>query len=187
MVSPRRPLSATLGLLCVLALAGVASAQNADAARHLSPALRASVSFAVDLVVGGILVATLPAYTNDALDRIWRNPGESFLWGLLVGIGGLVALVVLALTVIGLLVAIPGFVVFVLLAIAGGALATVFIGRSIVGRLGSGSPTLGVSLVVGAFVAAILSVVPIVGGLVLFVVDTLGFGILGRDLYEHVT
>lgn len=187
MVSPRRPLAATLGLLCVLAFAGVTSAQNADAARQLSPALRASVSFVVDLVVGGILVVAVPAYTNDALDRIWRKPGESFLWGLLVGIGGLVALVVLAITVIGLLVAIPGLVVFFLLAIAGGALATVFIGHAIVGRLGSGSPSLGISLVVGAFVAAILSVVPIVGGLVLFVVDTLGLGVLGKDLYETVS
>ncbi|WP_411968620.1 hypothetical protein [Haloferax sp. YSSS75] len=187
MVSPRRPLFATLGLLCVLAFAGVASAQNVDTARQLSPALRASVGFVVDVVVGGILVAALPSYTRDALDRIWRKPGESFLWGLLVGIGGLIALVVLALTVIGLLVAIPGFFAFILLAVVGGALATVFIGHSLVGRFGSGSPPLGVSLVVGALVAAVLSVVPLVGGLVLFVVDTLGLGILGKDLYETVS
>lgn len=187
MVSLRKSLAPTLGLLCLVAFTGVASAQNADSVRQLSPALRASVSFAVDLVVGGILVASVPGYTRDALDRIWRKPGESFLWGLLVGIGGLVALVVLAITVVGLLVAIPGLVVFVLLGVGGGAIATVFIGHSIVGRLGGTSSSLGVSLVVGAAIAAVLSVVPVVGGLVLFVVDTLGLGILGKDLYEYAT
>lgn len=186
MVPSRTPLLATVGFACVLAFAGVASAQNADAVRQLSPALRATVGFVVDVVAGGVLVAALPSYTRDALDRIRRTPGESFLWGLLVGIGGLVALVVLAITVIGLLIAIPGFVVFFLLAIAGGALATVFLGHVVVGRLGSNRPSLGVSLLVGAVVAAILSVVPLVGGLVLFVVDTLGLGVVGKDLYERV-
>lgn len=184
MVPSRKIVATCLGFVCALALAGIASAQNVESAQQLSPALRASLNFGIDIVVGGILVSAVPAYTRDALTEIRRDPGGSFLWGLLVGVGGLVALVVLAITIIGLLVAVPGLIAFFVLGIVGGAIATVFIGSAVTRPLTGDRPSLAISLVVGALVAALLSVVPLVGGIVLFVVDTLGLGVVGRNLYR---
>ncbi|KTG30761.1 hypothetical protein [Haloferax profundi] len=187
MVPLRKPLAASLGLVSLLAFAGVTSAQTVETTQQFSPVFRGLTTFFVDIVVGGILVAALPAYTRDSISEIRDDPGGSFLWGLLVGIGGLVALVVLAITIIGLLVAIPGFVAFFVVALVGGAVATVFLGSTVTRVLSGRSqsrPSLGIALVVGAFVAAVLSVVPLVGGLVLFVVDTLGLGVVGRTLYR---
>ncbi|MBC9986372.1 hypothetical protein E4P24_08285 [Haloferax sp. AS1] len=50
-----------------------------------------------------------------------------------------------------------------------------------------GSPPLGVSVAVGALVAAILSLVPILGSVILFVVDMLGLGVVGRNLVRSWT
>ncbi|ELZ70458.1 hypothetical protein C457_08404 [Haloferax prahovense DSM 18310] len=182
MVPPRTSRTALLSLLGVLALAGTAAAQNLESAQQLSPVFRAGVSFLIDLVVGGILVAAAPAYTRDAIAEIRDDPGGSFLWGLGIGIGGLIVLVLLAITIIGLLVAIPGFLAFILLGIVGGALATVLLGSLVTGTASGGSPPLGVSVAVGALIAAVLSLVPIIGGVILFVVDTLGLGVVGRNL-----
>ncbi|POG57134.1 hypothetical protein [Haloferax marisrubri] len=184
---PPRTRTALLSLLGVLALAGTAAAQNFESAQQLSPVFRAGVSFLVDLVVGGILVAAAPAYTRDAIAEIRDDPGGSFLWGLGVGIGGLIVLVLLAITIIGLLVAIPGFLAFILLGIVGGAVSTVLLGSLVTGTASSGPPPLGVSVAVGALIAAVLSLVPILGGVILFVVDTLGLGVIGRNLIRSWT
>ncbi|EMA01229.1 hypothetical protein [Haloferax denitrificans] len=181
---PPRTRTALLSLLGVLALAGTAAAQNFESAPQISPVFRAGGSFLIDLVVGGILVAAAPAYTRDAIAEIRDDPGGSFLWGLGVGIGGVIVLVLLAITIIGLLVAIPGFLALVLLSIVGGAVSTVLLGSLVTGVASGGSPSLGVSLVVGALVAAVLSLVPVLGGVVLFVVDMLGLGVVGRNLYR---
>ncbi|MFK8213158.1 hypothetical protein [Haloferax volcanii] len=179
---PPRTRTALLSLLGVLALAGTAAAQNFESAPQLSPVFRAGGSFLIDLVVGGILVAAAPGYTRDAIAEIRNDPGGSFLWGLGVGIGGLIVLVLLAITIIGLLVAIPGFLAFILLSIVGGAVSTVFLGSLVTGTASGGSPPLGVSVAVGALVAAVLSLVPILGSVILFVVDMLGLGVVGRNL-----
>ncbi|WP_424008850.1 hypothetical protein [Haloferax denitrificans] len=181
---PPRTRTALLSLLGVLALAGTAAAQNFESAPQISPVFRAGGSFLIDLVVGGILVAAAPAYTRDAIAEIRDDPGGSFLWGLGVGIGGVIVLVLLAITIIGLLVAIPGFLALVLLSIVGGAVSTVLLGSLVTGVASGGSPSLGVSLVVGALVAAVLSLVPILGSVILFVVDMLGLGVVGRNLYR---
>lgn len=96
-------------------------------------------------------------------------------------------LVLLAITIIGLLVAIPGFLALVLLSIVGGAVSTVFLGSLVTGTASGGSPPLGVSVAVGALVAAILSLVPILGSVILFVVDMLGLGVVGRNLVRSWT
>ncbi|MFK5602423.1 MULTISPECIES: hypothetical protein [unclassified Haloferax] len=184
---PPRTRTTLLSLLSVLALAGTAAAQNFDSAPQLSPVFRAGGSFLIDLVVGGILVAVAPAYTRDAIAEIRDDPGGSFLWGLGVSIGGVIVLVLLAITIIGLLVAIPGFLALVLLSIVGGAVSTVFLGSLVTGTASGGSPPLGVSVAVGALVAAILSLVPILGSVILFVVDMLGLGVVGRNLVRSWT
>ncbi|KAB1196163.1 MULTISPECIES: hypothetical protein [Haloferax] len=184
MVPSRKSLTAGFGLLSLLVLAGVASAQPSESVAQASPAIRASMSFVVNLVVGGILIAVLPAYTRNALGEIRDDPGGSFIWGLGIGIGGLIAIIVLAITIIGLVVAIPGILLFVALSAAGSAVATVFLGSTVARLLSNSRPPLSLSLVIGALVTAAFSVVPLVGGLILFVVETVGLGVVGRDLYR---
>ncbi|MFC7203456.1 hypothetical protein ACFQJC_08025 [Haloferax namakaokahaiae] len=188
MVPSRSTAIAGLGLASLLAFVGVASAQSVPAgsvetASQLSPTIRGAATFIVDLVVGGILVAAAPRYTRNSIANIRDNPGESLVWGLGLGIGGAIVIFILAITVIGLIVAIPAGIALAILGIVGGAVATVLLG-SVLGEVAtSGELSLALALVVGAFVAAVLSVIPILGGLVMFVVDSLGLGIVGKQLY----
>jgi hypothetical protein len=188
MVPSRRATIAGVGLASVLAFVGVASAQSVptgsvDAASRLSPTIRAAITFLTDLVVGGILVAAAPRYTRTSIDKIRNEPGESFIWGLGLGIGGTIAIIILAITIIGLIVAIPAGIVLVILGVVGGAVSTVFLGTILGEKVTGGTLSLAVALAIGAFTAAVLSVIPILGGLVMFVVDSFGLGIVGKQLY----
>lgn len=161
-------------LLTLLSVAGTAAAQPTPDAPQLSPLLRLTIALAVNGAVGLVVVGVAPDYAENVVADIREHPVESFLWGLLAGIGGLVALVVLAITVIGLLVAIPGLFAYFLVAIVGGALGTVALGAVLVDT--ATDSTLFVALVVGVVVSSVLSLVPVVGGLVNFVVSTVGMG-----------
>lgn len=174
MVPSKRLLTPLVSLLALCSLAGVAAAQSAPEAPQLSPLLRLAIALAVNGIVGLVVVAFAPDYTQSLVDDIRDDPAVSFIWGLLVGIGGLVALVVLAVTVIGLLVAIPGFFVYLFVAIVGGAVATVALGAVLVDTVADS--TLSLALAVGVVVSSLLSIVPLVGGLVNFVVSTIGMG-----------
>ncbi|WP_410764506.1 hypothetical protein [Haloferax sp. DFSO60] len=189
MVPSRSATIAGLGLASVLAFVGVASAQSVpmgsvETASQLSPTIRAAITFIVDLVVGGILVAVAPRYTENSIAKIRDDPGGSFIWGLGIGIGGALLILALFLTVIGIIVAIPLGLALVILGVVGGAIATVLLGSILANPVSDRMPSLGLSLVIGALAAAILSVIPVVGALVMFIVDTIGLGIVSRELYR---
>lgn len=164
----------TASLLALLSLASVAAAQPTPSTPQLSPLLRLSITLVVNGVVGLIVVAAAPDYSERVVDDIRTNPAGSFLWGLLATIGGFIALIVLAITIIGLLVAIPGFLVYFVVLVVGGILGTVALGALLVDTVSESS--LFVALAVGVVVSSILSLVPFVGGLANFVVSTVGIG-----------
>lgn len=59
------------------------------------------------LIVGALLIAVAPAFTERAVDHVWDTPVGSLLWGVL-GIGGVIAVaILLVISVVGLLFVIP--------------------------------------------------------------------------------
>ncbi|SDM81683.1 hypothetical protein SAMN04487949_2686 [Halogranum gelatinilyticum] len=171
MVPSKRLLTPFVSLLALLSLAGVAAAQTPPETPQLSPLLRLTIALAVNGVLGLLIVAFAPDYTQALVDDIRDDPAVAFVWGLIAAIGGLIALVILAITIIGLFVGIP--VAFVV-ALVGGVVGMVALGEVLADRVTDASLHLGLG--VGVVVSSLLSLVPILGGVVNFVVGTLGIG-----------
>ncbi|MFB6140407.1 MAG: hypothetical protein ABEJ26_08240 [Halosimplex sp.] len=91
-------------------------------------------SFLTTLIVGAILVAVAPEFTEDRMAAVLDDPVGSFVYGFLVLLFLLLAAFVLAITVVGILVALPllllGYVVWAVgSAVAFLAIADRFVGR----------------------------------------------------------
>ncbi|WP_439028638.1 hypothetical protein [Haloarchaeobius sp. DT45] len=133
-------------------------------------------AFLTTLLVGAILVALAPTYTEKMMDRVLSEPVGSALYGILSLVLVLVLTLILVITIIGILVAIPlGIVVFVAWAV-GAAIAYLAIGERLVGREdGWAKP-----LLVGAAINGGLALTGI-GGLVAFCIGAAGFGAVLRS------
>ncbi|WP_302081743.1 hypothetical protein [Salinibaculum rarum] len=91
-------------------------------------------AFLSTLLVGGILIALTPAYTERLVDRIADDAIGSFIYGLLVLVSLILVVVVLALTIVGVVVAVPLAIVVGLMWAAGAAIAFVAIGERLAVR-----------------------------------------------------
>lgn len=137
----------------------------------LSPSIGLSASFDavlgafVTLVVGGGLVVLAPEFTERTTDRVLEEPGGTFLYGLGIVVAAFVLAVLLAVTVVGILLVVPLLVALVVVGTFG-FLAT---GRAVVDDLGT-------ALLVAVLVSAVTSGVPYLGGLVGFVIASMGSG-----------
>ncbi|QZP38389.1 hypothetical protein [Halobaculum magnesiiphilum] len=172
-----------VGALAALAFVGVAAAQYSDPRASLDLTTRIGVQFAVgfviNLLLGGALVALSPGYADDKLDQFSSDPGETIVWGLIVGIGVPIVLVILAFTIIGLVITIPGILILAGVGIVGSAVMVVVVG-DVVTDGGAG----GTTVLVGALVLALLTAIPFVGGLINWLVGLPGIGMVGHDLYR---
>ncbi|SEO86692.1 hypothetical protein SAMN04487948_10654 [Halogranum amylolyticum] len=181
---PSTRLSVVLAsFLTLLSVAGVAAAQSTTTAPQLSPLLRLTIALAVNGVVGLLVVAVAPDYTESAAADVREFPAETFLWGLLAGVGGLIALFVLAVTVVGLLVAIPGAFAYLLVAVVGGVVGTVALGAVVADAVTES--TLFVALAVGVVASSLLSLVPFVGDVVNLLLGTVGMGAVARRYWRQ--
>jgi hypothetical protein len=174
MVPSKRLLTPLVSLFGLLSLAGVAAAQPTPETPQLSPLLRLTIALAVNGILGLFVVAFAPDYTRSLVDDIREDPAVAFIWGLIGGIGGLVALVILAITFVGLIVAIPGAFVWFFVILVGGVVGTVALGVVLADSVTDASLYLGLG--VGVVVSSLLGIVPILGGVINFVVGTLGIG-----------
>ncbi|MFC6836768.1 hypothetical protein [Halomarina ordinaria] len=127
--------------------------------------VEAAVASLVALVVGGGLLAFAPTYTGRTTRRITEDPGETFVYGVGLGVAVVVLVVVLVLTVVGSLLVIP---LAVVVAVAG------TLGYLAAGRVVTDSRPL--VLLVAVFLAVAVAVVPLLGGLLGFVLSSLGMG-----------
>mgnify|MGYP006275277393 CR=1 FL=1 len=178
-----RTVGRAVGALAALAFVGVAAAQYSDPRASLDLTTRIGVQFAagfvINLLLGGALVAVSPRYAGGKLDQFSADPGETIVWGLIVGIGVPIALAVLAITIIGLVIAVPGALVLAGVGIVGSAVMVVVVGDAVTDG-GAG----GTTVLVGALVLALLTAIPIVGGLINWLVGLPGIGMVGHDLYR---
>ncbi|QCS41390.1 hypothetical protein [Natrinema versiforme] len=132
---------------------------------------------AVTLVIGGLLIIVSPDGTRRRTDRALESPGAAFVYGLASLIGVIGASVLLAITVIGLVLAIPLLLGYVFVLIVAGEL-----GYLAVGRLAADAwPA---ALAVAIIVAALVGLVPILGGLVGFVIGMIGMGTAVIEIRE---
>ncbi|WP_128904938.1 hypothetical protein [Halorubrum amylolyticum] len=143
----------------------------------------AAIDFAVTAVVvaliGAVVSAIAPDFTDDGVEHLRSEPGEAFLYGLVAYVGIAVAMFLLAITVIGLVVVIPAVILIAILSLGGTAVSVIALGSWIRSALGSGTANgRETDLVVGAIAWAGLGIVPVLGELATFAVSTMGFGYL---------
>ena len=126
----------------------------------------------VALVVAGIFPRGVARVADRVRVRFWPSLG----WGLLWFIVALILIVVLAITIIGLIVAIPAAFALpaVLLFCLTGVAALV--GRFVLSGSERYRDNVLAAAVVGALIASLVSLVPAIGGVVVFFATMAGFG-----------
>lgn len=136
-------------------------------------------AFLTTLLVGGILVALAPGYTERLMDRVRGDVGGSLVYGLVALVALILLMVLLAITIIGIIVVVPLAIVLGLAWAAGAAIAFLAIADRLVGRAdGWLKPLLVAALINGGLTLTGI------GGLVSFAVGAAGFGALLRDWLE---
>jgi len=158
-------------------------------------AVSTGLSFVIELAVVGILgaivIAVAPDFTDEGAEYVRGEPVMAFVYGFGAYIAVAVTAFLFAITIVGLLVVIPGLLALAVVGIATTTVGVVALGRWIgdVADVGDGLAT---ALVVGALAWAFLGAVPVLGGLVTGVLNAMGFGYLvarvldGRDDGDRV-
>ncbi|WP_224269005.1 hypothetical protein [Haloprofundus salinisoli] len=178
MVSRRTLRIAGSATVALAALTGVVAAQqppSTPSTPQISPVVGFVVSLAINLVIGGIVVAVAPNYLRRTTARVRNNPVSAFLWGLLTVVG----LVVASILLITLIVTIPALLV---LGLVGNAIVAVVVGMAVT-RSASGD-NLFVPLVVGVLIVSLIAQIPILGGVVNFILGMMGVGAIVNEFRE---
>jgi len=138
------------------------------------------VGTAVGVTLVGLVVSAIaPDFTDSGVEYLRADPGEAFVYGVVAYVAIAVAMFLLAITVIGLIVVVPAILVLAVLSFGGTAVSAIALGTWIRSLLGMGAANgRGADLVVGAVAWAGFGLVPVLGGLVRFVVGAMGFGYL---------
>jgi len=136
-------------------------------------------AFLTTLVVGAIMVALAPDYTQRTMERVGTDPLGSAVYGLICLVFVVLVTVVLVLTVIGILFAIPFALLAALTWAVGAAVAFLTVADRLVGHEDGWTTP----LLVAAALNGALALTGI-GGLVAFAVGATGFGAILRDWLE---
>jgi small-conductance mechanosensitive channel len=161
--TPRR--LGVVALYLVAASSPVAAQQPAPEGLGLSATASALVSAVVTLVIAGGLLALAPDYAERTTDRIRDDPGETLIYGIGIVIAAFIVTVLLVLTIVGILLVIPMAIVLAVV----GYLGFLAAGRAVSDRWAA-------ALAVAVALAVFTGGVPILGGLVGFVLSSMGIG-----------
>ncbi|MFW6018609.1 MAG: hypothetical protein ACOCPX_07290 [Halapricum sp.] len=137
----------------------------------------AASTFLTTLLVGAILVALAPDYTEGKISEVRENPVGAFVYGLFALLALLVLSLILFITIVGVPVAVALLVAAIVLWAIGAAIAFLAIADSLVGHDDGWL----VPLVLAAGINGGLALTGI-GGLVSFVLGAIGFGTVLRGL-----
>lgn len=133
-------------------------------------------AFLTTLVVGAILVAVVPDYTETKMAELLDEPVSSFVYGLVCLVFFALVIFVLVITIFGILLAIPLLLVLYVVWAVGAAIAFLAIGDRLVGHEdGWAKP-----LLVAAGVNGVLTVTG-VGSILTFAIGAAGFGTVLRE------
>jgi hypothetical protein len=131
------------------------------------------------LVIGAILVAIAPNYTERKMASLAGDPLPAILYGVVCLVFAILVTVVLVFTVIGILLAIPFALVASLLWAVGATIGYL----TIADRLVDDADGWVTPLAIAAALNGVLALTGI-GGLVSFLVGAAGFGVILRDVLE---
>jgi hypothetical protein len=142
--------------------------------RHAAHDAGSAITRAAMLFVFGVVVLSLlrPRYENVKMEIVSR-PVRSFALGLVALVIGIAATAVLSITVIGIPLAIIGVLLSVL-CVYGGIVSVLTVAGELLLRHRTENPY--VHLAAGSFAFLILGAIPVVGGLVTFLVVFIAIG-----------
>jgi MFS family permease len=156
--------AAVSGVLCLLALAEPAAAQDVGVTETgVSPVVAAASGMVLTLVVGGVLITRYQDFTEGIVNTMRRKLLWSFLLGLIPFAVVLAAVVVVP--PLGVLLLLP----YILLGVVFTPISYIAVGR-VFALSWRGS------LLVAVVFAGLVTVVPIIGQLVGFIVATIAVG-----------
>ncbi|MGM0399218.1 MAG: polymer-forming cytoskeletal protein [Halobacteriota archaeon] len=136
--------------------------------------------FFANLLLGALLLALFPRFSNEVADAVEERTARSGGWGLLLLFGIPILLVAFAITIVGIPVALLGLMLYVLAIWVGVVYGEFAVGRYLLTRLGSEGKWK--ALLLGLFVFSLLGFIPIVGGIAAFLALLVGLGALGSGL-----
>jgi len=143
--------------------------------------LSAAYAFVMNLLLGAILLAVFPRFSDSVADRVANDPLRSGLIGLGVLIGVPLVLVAVAITVVGVPLSLVGAFAFALAIWIGIVYGRFAVAAWLLSAVGVESRWL--ALVVGLVAGTVLSAIPFVGGPLNFLVFLLGLGAFAAALY----
>ncbi|WP_227352884.1 polymer-forming cytoskeletal protein [Haladaptatus salinisoli] len=151
-----------------------------------APALRvpnwvgALYGFLVNLLLGAVLLAVFPTFSGRVAERARDDPVLSAGVGLLLLVLVPILLVVFAVTIIGIPISLLGALLFAILLWIAAVYGSFAVGLWLLSLVDETNRWL--ALAVGLLVVALLGRIPVLGGLVRFVVLLLGLGALAMAL-----
>lgn len=162
--------------------------------RSISPTLASDIqpiatwlftvyAFVFNLLLGALLLALFPAFSDRVADRVATEPLRTGLVGVGVLVGIPVLLVLVALTVIGIPLSVVGLLGFLAFAWIGLVYGRFAVGVWLLSFVDVDNRWAG--LIAGLLLAAVLGQIPIVGGLLNFVIFVLGLGALVLGLVRR--
>jgi cytoskeletal protein CcmA (bactofilin family) len=134
-----------------------------------------------NLILGAILLLVFPSFTRRVADRVAEKPATSGAIGLLALIGTPILLVLIAITIIGIPLAILGIFVYAFAVWVGLVYGEYAVGHWLLAR-SMDEVNRWYALLLGLVLFAALGLIPILGGLLAFVVLLLGLGALASSL-----
>jgi len=140
----------------------------------------AAYGLLANLALGAVLLLAFPGTTRKIASTVADQPVRAGGFGLLAFVAVPIALVALAITIVGIPLTIMGAVLFAFVAWTAVVYGWFAIARWTLGRLDVRNDW--AALVVGLVVAAVVGLVPILGGVLSFVVFLVGLGALALVL-----
>lgn len=151
---------------------------------EVTPSLEPILSvyaFVMNLVLGALLLALFPRFSEGVVDRVASDPVRTGLAGLAVLVGVPILLVAIAITIIGIPITIVGAFAFAFLVWVGIVYGRFAVAAWLLAQVDVDNRWL--ALVGGLLGGAVLAQVPIVGGLLNLLIFLLGLGALAVGLY----
>lgn len=136
-------------------------------------------AFVTTLLVGALLVAFAPAYTERMIDDVFEDPVGPFLYGITVLLLLIVIIILLVISIIGILFVVPLAIIAGLVWAAGSTITLLGVAERLVGHEDGWLVPLFVAAAINAGLA-----LSGVGGLVSFVLGALGLGTILDDRYN---
>jgi hypothetical protein len=161
---------------------GLVAQTGVDISIDLNPAVgllgSAAGAFLTTLVVGGLMVAVFPEYTERMMAAVLDDPVGAFVYGIVSLVSLALVTVVLVITFVGVVLAIPLVLVAYLVWAIGAAVAYLAIGERLVGREDGWLKP----LLVGAAINGVLALTG-VGGLIAIAIGAAGFGVVLQNQF----